>query len=48
MVGRPLWAQLGLWLTESERLLSPKGTLKTASWGAANGTQRTLASNFKL
>ena len=26
---------------KTERLLSPKGTLKTASWGAANGTQGT-------
>ena len=34
-------AHLGLWLTESERLFSPKETLKSESQGAANGTQRT-------
>jgi hypothetical protein len=26
---------------KTERRLSPEGTLKTASWGAANGTHRT-------
>jgi hypothetical protein len=37
-----LWAQLGLWLTESERQFAPKETLKTESGEAANGTHRTL------
>jgi hypothetical protein len=40
--GRRLRAQLGLWLADSERLLSPKETLISASWGAENGTIRTL------
>jgi hypothetical protein len=37
-----LWALFSLWPTESERLLSPKETLKRAWWEAANGTQETL------
>jgi hypothetical protein len=41
LYGGLLWALLGLWLTESERLFSPKETLKRAWWGAAFGTQRT-------
>jgi hypothetical protein len=39
----PFRAHLRLWAVKTERRLSPKGTLKTASWGAANGTQRTLS-----
>jgi hypothetical protein len=40
--GSPFRAHLRLWTVKTERRLSPEGTLKTASWGAANGTQRTL------
>jgi hypothetical protein len=39
---RPQRALLGLWLTKSEGLLSPKETLRSASWEAAIGTERTL------
>jgi hypothetical protein len=46
MTGGPLWALSGLWPTESERLLSPKETLKHASWGAETGTERTFATNL--
>jgi hypothetical protein len=34
-------AQLGLWLTASERLFSPKETLKSVSWEAEIGTHWT-------
>jgi hypothetical protein len=39
--GCPLWARSRPWLTESERLLSPKATLKIASREAAFDTQET-------
>jgi hypothetical protein len=35
------WARSRPWSTESERLFSPKETLKTATWASENGTQRT-------
>jgi hypothetical protein len=40
--GCPLWAHLRLWAVKTERRLSPKGTLKIASWEAAIGTLQTL------
>jgi hypothetical protein len=39
--GCPLWARSRPWSPESERLISPKETLKTESREAENGTHRT-------
>jgi hypothetical protein len=39
--GGPLWAQLGLWVVKSERLFSPKATLRFVSREAEFGTQQT-------
>jgi hypothetical protein len=36
--GSPLWTLFGPWSTESERLFSPKETLKLVTWASAIGT----------
>jgi hypothetical protein len=39
-------AQLSLWPTEPERLVSPKETLGFASWEAEFGTKQTFVASF--